>query len=115
MRARSNRKETVLRHASPPSKKRKPAKMGCSSFGFVGLSVSCVAFISFARWCVFCRHVVVRLWRSAFVDLIGDAWRCHLAGHLMRTSQGARLLLLDESQRSPAKHSRRLQEGDAPC
>ena len=27
-----NRRETVLRHASPPSKKRKPAKIGCSSF-----------------------------------------------------------------------------------
>ena len=46
--------------------------------GFVGLCVSCVAFISFARWCVFCRHIVVRLWRRAFVALIGDAWRCQL-------------------------------------
>ena len=27
-----NWKETVLRRASPPSKKRKPAKIGCSSF-----------------------------------------------------------------------------------
>ena len=105
-----NRRETVLPHASPSSKKRKPAKIGCSSFEEAQHLVasdrwfrwSCVVFVSFARWCVFCRHAVVRLWRSAFVDLLGDAWRCELVpDFFVRTSQGARLLLLDASQGHP--------------
>ena len=67
MRTLLNRKETVLRHASPPSKKRKHAKIGCSSFEDSqhpvasdlwfrwSLCVLCVVFVSFARWCFFCR------------------------------------------------------------
>ena len=58
--------------------------------------VSCSALLLVGVF--FCRHVVVRLWRSAFVDLIGDAWRCQLVpDFFVRTSQGARLLLLDAS------------------
>ena len=119
-----NRRETVLPHASPSSKKRKPAKIGCSSFEEAQHLVasdrwfrwSYVVFVSFARWCVFCRHAVVRLWRSAFVDLLGDAWRCELVpDFFVRTSQGARLLLLDASQGHPRSTRDGCERGDGPC
>ena len=100
MRAPLNRKETVLRHASPPSKKRKPAKIGCSNFED---SQHPVGSDRWFRWylCVLCRvHLFCSLvcflqtrCPAALAQRIrGFDWRCVAlptgAGFLVRTSQG---------------------------
>ena len=110
MRVPLNRKETVMRHASPPSKKRKPAKLGCSSFEEAQHPV--VSDRWFRRsLCDLCRvHLFCSLvcflqtrCRAALAQRIcGFDWRCvalrTCAGLLVRMSQGARLFLLVASQ-----------------